>query len=153
MYPTVLLLHSWLRWAVVLLGLIATVRAIAGAMSGRSWLRADERLNRIFVGVLDLQMLVGLVLYFLLSPISKAALSDFGAAMSQPAMRYWAVEHWVGMVVGIALAHVGVARARRTADGAIRHRVVATFFVLAMIAILASVPWPGMPNARPLIRW
>src|SRR5688572_33169251 len=101
MYPTVLLLHSWLRWAVVLLGLVATLRAIGGAMGGRSWRPVDEKLNRIFVGVLDLQMLVGLVLYFLLSPITKAALSDFGAAMGQSATRYWAVEHWIGMVVGI----------------------------------------------------
>jgi hypothetical protein len=153
MYPTVLLLHSWLRWAVVLLGLVATLRAIGGAMGGRPWRPVDEKVNRIFVGVLDLQTLVGLVLYFLLSPISKAALSDFGAAMGQSATRYWAIEHWIGMVVGLVLAHVGVARARRSADGPIRHRVIATFFVLAMIAILASIPWPGMPNARPLIRW
>jgi len=153
MYPTVLLLHSWLRWAVILLGLVATLRAISGAMSGRSWLSADAKISRIFVGVLDLQFLVGLVLYFLLSPISKAALSDFGAAMAEPAIRFWAVEHWVGMLVGTALAHVGVARAQRTQDGALKHRRIAVFFVLALIAILASVPWPGTANARPLIRW
>jgi len=153
MYPTVLLLHSWLRWAVLLLGLAATIRAIAGAAGGRTWQPLDQRLTRMFVGVLDLQMLVGLALYFLLSPITKAALADFGGAMGQSGMRYWAVEHWVGMVIGIALAHVGVARARRMADGAIKHRVIATFFVLAMIAILASIPWPGTPNGRPFIRW
>ena len=153
MYPTVLLLHSWLRWAVILLGLVATLRAISGAMSGRTWLAADARISRIFVGLLDLQLLVGLVLYFALSPITKAALSDFGGAMSQPTMRFWSVEHVFGMVVGIALAHVGVARARRTPDGALKHRRIATFFVLALIAILASVPWPGTPNARPFIRW
>ena len=153
MYPTVLLLHSWLRWAVVLLGLVATLRAIAGAMGGRTWLRSDERLNRIFVGVLDLQMLVGLVLYFVLSPISKAALSDFGSAMSEPAMRYWAVEHLFGMVVGLAFAHAGQARVRKTADAVAKHRVAAVFFILALLAIAVSIPWPGTPNARPLLRW
>jgi hypothetical protein len=153
MYPNVLLLHSWIRWAVILLGLVATLRAISGAMSGRSWLPADARLSRIFVGVLDLQMLVGLVLYFALSPITKAALSDFGGAMGERTMRFWAVEHVFGMLAGVALAHVGVARASRTQDGALKHRRIATFFVLALIAILASVPWPGSPHGRPLIRW
>jgi hypothetical protein len=153
MYPTVLLLHSWLRWAVILVGLVATVRAIAGAVGGRTWQPLDQRLAQMFVGLLDLQMLVGLLLYFVLSPITTAALSDFGGAMGDSGMRFWAVEHWVGMVIGIALAHVGVARARRMADGAIKHRVIATFFVLAMLAILASIPWPGRVYARPLIRW
>jgi len=142
-----------MRWAVILIGLAATLRAIAGAVGGRSWLAMDQRLTRIFVGLLDLQMLLGLALYFLFSPITKAALSDFSGAMGEPAMRFWAVEHWVGMVIGIALAHVGVARAKRMADGAIKHRVIATFFVLALIAILASIPWPGRVYARPLIRW
>jgi hypothetical protein len=152
MYPTVLLLHSWLRWAVILLGLVAVIRAIGGAMGRRPWLPVDARVSRIFVSLLDLQMLLGLVLYFLFSPVTKAALSDFGGAMAVPAMRFWAVEHVFGMIVGIALAHVGVARARR-ADGPAKHRIIAVFFVLAIIAILASVPWPGTPNARPLIRW
>jgi hypothetical protein len=57
------------------------------------------------------------------------------------------------VVIGIALVHVGIARARRATDGPQKHRTLAIFFTLAMIAILASVPWPGTPNARPLIRW
>jgi hypothetical protein len=102
---------------------------------------------------LDLQMLLGLVLYFFLSPITTAALSDFMGAMKVPAMRFWAVEHWFGMVIGIALVHAGIARAKRATDSRQRHRTLAIFFTLAMVAILASVPWPGTPNARPLIRW
>jgi hypothetical protein len=27
------------------------------------------------------------------------------------------------------------------------------FIVLALVAILASIPWPGTPHARPLLRW
>ena len=153
MYPTFLLLHSWLRWAVILLGLVAVIRAIAGAAGKRPWMAADDRISRLFMHMLDLQMLIGLVLYFLLSPITKAAMSDFGGAMKVSAVRFWAIEHWLGMVVGIALVHIGIARSRRVSDGPRRHRILAIFFVLAMIAILASVPWPGMPNSRPLVRW
>ena len=67
-------------------------------------------------------------------------------------MRFWAVEHVFGMLVGIALAHVGVARARLRRRPP-KHRIVAIFFGLALLAILVSIPWPGTPNARPLIRW
>ena len=153
MYPSFLLLHSWLRWAVILLGLVAAIRAIAGASARRPWLAVDDRISKLFMHALDLQMLLGLALYFFLSPITTAALSDFMGAMKVPAMRFWAVEHGFGMIIGIALVHAGIARARRATDGPRKHRILAIFFVLALIAILASVPWPGTPNARPLIRW
>jgi hypothetical protein len=153
MYATLLSLHSWLRWAVILLGLVATIRAITGALSSRPWAPADDRASKLFMHTLDLQMLLGVILYFFLSPITTAALSDFMGAMKAPGMRFWAVEHWFGMIVGIALVHVGISRVKRTTDAARKHRTLAIFFVLAMIAILAAIPWPGREYGRPLIRW
>jgi hypothetical protein len=94
-----------------------------------------------------------LVLYFLLSPTTKAALSDFGGAMASSGLRFWAVEHVFGMVVGVILAHRGRSRARALTDPVARHRVTAIFFGLALVAIAASIPWPGTPNGRVLFRW
>ena len=56
------------------------------------------------------------------------------------------------MIIGIALAHIGRARARK-ADSFRRHKVAAIFFGLALVVMLASIPWPGTPNGRPLVRW
>jgi len=152
MYTTVLALHSWLRWAVVLIGLIAIVRALAAGAGRRPWLPLDDRLGLFFIIVLDVQLLLGLVLYFVLSPITQAALADFGSVMQVSSMRYWAVEHVFGMVVGVFLAHRGRARVKAASDPTRKHRVAAVFLILAMVAILASIPWPGMPNGRPLFR-
>lgn len=152
MYSATLLVHSWLRWAVVLTGLIAFVAAASSASSRRVWQPADDRTGFWFIMMLDLQVLIGLILYFFLSPFTTAALHHFGAAMKNSGERYWAVEHGFGMLIGLALAHIGRVRARK-ADSLRRHRVAAIFFGLALIAILASIPWPGMPNGRPLLRW
>ena len=97
--------------------------------------------------------MIGLVLYFALSPVTTAALSDFGGAMKVSALRFWAVEHTFGMLVAIALAHAGRSKTRKLTDAAARHRVAAICYGLALVAILVSIPWPGLPNARPLIRW
>ena len=153
MYATFLLLHSWLRWAVILLGLVATIRAIMGVSMRRPWVAMDDRISKLFMHSLDLQMLLGLVLYFFLSPITRAAMSDFGGAMGDSVARYWAIEHWLGMIVGIALVHVGIGRAKRSTDASRKHRTLAIFFVLAMLVILASIPWPGRLYGRPLISW
>jgi hypothetical protein len=116
-------------------------------------LPGDERFGRMFVGLLDLQMLLGLLLYFVFSPLSKAAMGDFAGAMKDPVMRFWGVEHWFGMVIGIALAHVGLSKARKAATDALRHRRIAVFFLLALIAILAALPWPFRLYGRPFFRW
>ena len=153
MYNFFLDAHSWLRWAVVIAGLLAVGRAIAGAAGGRSWSRTDERAGFWFVTLLDLQMVLGLVLYFVLSPITRTALQDFGAAMKSSGLRFWGVEHLFGMIVGVVLVHLGRARTRKLSDSPARHRVAAVSYTLGLLAILASIPWPGMPNGRPLIRF
>jgi hypothetical protein len=153
MYNATLVAHSWLRWAVILAGLLAIGRAVLGASRRGEWTRADERAGMWFVTLLDLQLLVGLVLYFALSPITRAAIEDFGAAMKSSGLRFWAVEHLFGMTVGLALVHIGRVRTRRLTDPAARHKVALISYTLGLLAILISLPWPGMPNGRPLIRY
>ena len=152
MYNSALAVHSWLRWVVLLMGLLAIARAVAGRTSGRAWSGADDRTALFFTTSLDIQMLLGLVLYFALSPITGEGMRDMGAAMSNAGLRFWTIEHPFGMAIGLALAHVGRARIRRTADAAGRHRVALIFFTLAMVAILVSTPWPGRAFGRPLVR-
>jgi hypothetical protein len=152
-YSIALTAHSWLRWAVIIAGLIAIIRAVAGAFARRSWTAADDRAGFWFTQALDLQMLLGLLLYFALSPFTRAAMQDFGRAMSESGLRFFAAEHPLGMIVAIVLAHVGRARTRKIVDPVAKHRVAAICFVLALVAILISTPWPGMLNGRPMLRF
>jgi hypothetical protein len=150
MYTAVLLVHSWLRWAVLIAGLMAFLRAATAGR--RPWVPADDRSTRWFTIVLDIQVLLGLLLYFVLSPFTREALGDVGAAMKNSGLRFWAVEHTFGMIIGVALAHVGAVKVRKAPSYG-KHRVAMIFFGLALLAILASIPWPGMPAGRPLFRW
>ena len=153
MYNAALALHSWLRWVILLLGLLAIARAISGRSSGRPWTRADERAGMLFTSALDLQMLIGLILYFALSPITGEGIRHIGTAMGNAGLRFWTVEHPFGMLIGLILAHIGRARVRKISDAARRHRTVLIFFTLALIVILVSIPWPGRPIVgRPLLR-
>jgi hypothetical protein len=138
---------------VLIAGLLAAARGLNGWRGRRPWTLADERAGFWFILTLDLQFLLGLLLYAVLSPLTWAAFSDFGAAMKDNVLRFWAVEHIFGMVLAVALAHIGRSRVHKTGDDTRRHRLVAIFFTLALIAILASIPWPTLAHGRPLIRW
>lgn len=151
MYPLMLSLHSWLRWAILILGVIAIVRAIGGR-GGRPWTSSDDNIGKWYNISLDVQFLIGLLLYVWLSPITQVAFADFGGAMRNAGLRFFAVEHLVGMVIAIALAHVGRARIRKASGDARRHQQAALFYGLSLIILLASIPWPGMPAGRPLFR-
>ncbi len=70
---------------------------------------------------LDVQMLLGLLLYVFLSPFTRDALNDFGAAMRTPSLRYWAVEHVTLMVGALVVAHVGNVLVRRASTDPSRH--------------------------------
>jgi hypothetical protein len=152
LYAVFLTIHSWLRWIVLLAGVVAFVRSAIGASRRSPWTSADDRTGFLFSVLLDVQVLIGLVLYIFLSPFTHAAFRDLGQAMGNSGLRFWAVEHIVGMIVAIGFVHIGRSRARK-ADSLRRHRVVAIFFGLALVAIAASIPWPGMPAGRPLVRW
>src|SRR6476661_7886973 len=97
-----LILHSLLRWVVLLTGIAAAARGFMGG-KGKSWTAADSRSGLLFITVLDLQLLLGLLLYIFLSPTVRTAFLNFGAAMKDPMLRFFAVEDVVGMVIAIAL--------------------------------------------------
>src|SRR5512147_3277933 len=122
MYAAFLLIHSMLRWVVLALALVAIARAIGGVSGRRDWLKADQSIGAWFTGSLDLQLLLGLVLYIFLSPFTREAFGDFGAAMRNPPLRFFAVEHLIGMIVAVALAHIGRARTKKASEPAQRHK-------------------------------
>ncbi len=151
MYTTTLTLHSWLRWAALLAGVAATLAALTDRGTATSSARAD-RSALVLMVALDLQMLLGLLLYLVLSPFTKIALQDFGAAMHNPLLRFWAVEHASMMFLAVILAHVGRVLARTASTPAARRTRRLVFVGLATVAMFAAIPWPGMANGRPLIR-
>jgi hypothetical protein len=152
MYSAVLFLHSYVRWAVIVLGLIAWIRAVAGRSTMATTPGRDDVYNRGFLIVLNAQVALGLLLYLALSPLTHAAFRDIGAAMGDTLLRFFTVEHPFGMIAALVLAQIGRARGRRatTAAGARRQTII--FFGLALVLILASIPWPFVAAGRPYFR-
>ncbi|MBN2387430.1 MAG: hypothetical protein JXB85_10445 [Anaerolineales bacterium] len=150
MYPFLLLLHAYIRWAVVILALVVTVKASIGWLARRPWVRFDDRLGLFYTMALDIQLLLGVILYFI-SPLTWVALNDFGAAMSDPILRFFAVEHWLLMIVVVVLAHLGRGRARKIVDDTKKHRTAAIFYSLSVLLALVAIPWP-FTHGRPWLR-
>ena len=141
--------HSLLRWVVILAALWALLRMWSGVAFGSPWTPQDRKSGLIFSSILNVQFLIGLVLYFV-SPITQAAMENFGAAMKDGALRFYAVEHVVGMLLAVILAQVGYSISKRAATDRGKFLRGAICYTIATLLILASIPWPFMKYGRPL---
>ena len=146
MYTIVLIIHNWVRW-------VALVSAIGAAFAAlRKNDGAAERWGLIAMSTLDLQMLLGLLLYLALSPNMAAIMSNFGGAMKDPVARFWAVEHISSMFLAVIVAHVGRVLARKATSPDARRKRILIGFSIAALLMIVGMPWPGRPGGRPLVR-
>ncbi|MCE9672824.1 hypothetical protein LY474_33965 [Myxococcus stipitatus] len=152
LYPTVLWLHSWLRWGVVLLGLAALGGALVGWGRGRGWTGTDRRLQVACVSAFDLQMLLGLLLYFGLSPFTPVATGSLRAAMGVATLRFFGIEHPTVMLLAVVAVHGASALSQRASTPEGRHRVWALGLLVAMGLVAVGIPWAGLSHGRPLFR-
>jgi len=149
-YGFVLAAHSTLRWLILAAGIVATVRTWSGRFGRRSRTRTDSLAARVFVTGMDIQLVVGVLLYGVFSPVVAAAMSRTAIAMQNRGLRFWMVEHPLAMIVAVALAHVGWLKAKRT-TGPDAHRQASLYFTLAVLIVLASIPWPFFSYGRALL--
>lgn len=152
LYVVVLFIHSWLRYVVLGLGLWVLAIGARGRGANAAWTKPHDRAHVFFLAALDTQLVLGLLLYFVLSPITAAAFADFGAAMKDPPLRYFGVEHIATMLLAIIVAHVGRIRAKRK-EGSARYRTTFITQLVWLLLTLAAIPWPGLDIGRPLFRF
>ncbi|KXK51640.1 MAG: hypothetical protein IPM61_07520 [Chlorobi bacterium] len=152
MYNTLLVLHSLLRWVFV--------ASLGGALGMTYWglLRRKEfgKGNRwgliIAASAGHLQLLVGMILYFY-SPFVEYFWTDPAVRDSSVQFLFFAIIHVVGMMLGMMLMGIGTALSKQPTSHHQKFRVVAIYWTLALLLILAVVPWPFSPLAqRPLWR-
>ena len=141
MYSVLLILHSVLRWLVLIAAVAAVVRSWSGWMGGRAWTDADRGVGKLFTISMDAQLVLGLLLYFVVSPLTRAAMQDMGAAMAVRETRFFAVEHLGIMLVAVIAVHVTSVLARRGSTDASRFRRAAIGYTMSLLLVLAGIPW------------
>jgi hypothetical protein len=136
-----LIIHSILRWAVLLFGVLAVLGAIGAVASKRPYRSGDNKLSLFFMICCDIQLLLGLVLYFTGMWFEKVK-SGMGAVMKDPAERFFAVEHALMMIIAWLLVHVGRSMVKRADTDAQKHKRTLIYFGIALLIILLMIPWP-----------
>lgn len=141
MYQGLVHLHNVLRW-VILIGLLINLLRHVTAMS-KPFAAADKKMGLLLMIAAHLTLLLGLGQYFLGDFGAKLfAANGVGVVMKNAALRFWAVEHVTGMLIGILLITFANGISRKKWSDIKKHRTAFTYYLLALVIILAVVPWP-----------
>lgn len=141
MYTGLLYTHNMFRWLALIALILTIVFAFSGWLRRSDWKKRDNFSGLLLTIFMDIQFLVGIILYAFVSPITKAAFSDFGAAMKNADLRFYAVEHILMMVIALILVHIGRSKSKKATVPWKKHRTAALFYSLGLILVLAAIPW------------
>ena len=125
-------LHGLWRWVLLIVALVTTVKALLGWLSKQSWDKADNQLGMAYTMILDLQFLLGLLLW-LVGPINLGLLAQ--GAMSNAYPRFILVEHPLMILIALVLAHVGRALTRKGTEPPKQHRTAFIFYGLSLLFV------------------
>jgi hypothetical protein len=145
-------LHNFLRWFVIIFALWTIVKTMGGLGGNKPFTKAEKRPAMLLMIICDTQLLLGLMLYFTGTwGLKNIQNQGMGAVMKDSAQRFWAVEHFAGMLLAIILVHIGYASVKKAIPDAAKYKKVFWCTLIAFIVIIATIPWPFREAiARPL---
>jgi hypothetical protein len=157
-YEVLLVAHSFVRWAVLAACLLTAARGFGSVAGGaRGWTARDQGVGRAFVASVDLQVVLGISLYFGVSPLARAARAlwssgGISALWAAPELRFMGLLHPLLALLAAVVAHAAWIAARRSAEPGARHARLAWGAALSALLLLAAVPWPFLGHERPWFR-
>lgn len=141
MYETIQMLHSYLAYVALAILFLAVANAISGLISKRIFtMEKDLRLSLFALILCHIQLLVGLVLYFV-SPSGLSAIQEFGMGGLTSAARLLAVEHPFINILAIVSITVGWSRHKKFVEGDKKFKSIAIFYGIGLLLILSRIPW------------
>lgn len=138
MYNALLVAHSYLRYIILILLIVVIITSLMGMLNRKAYTSSDNKLGLFLFISTHLQLLLGLVLFFV-SPIVQFS----GAAMKDPATRYWLVEHNTAMLIAIVLITLARTTSKKMTDSHAKHKRMFIFNLIALVVIVITISISG----------
>lgn len=127
-------LHNLARWIIIVLLLVTIFQALT-KKSGIA------KTSLYLLIAAHITLLVGLYQWYFSVKVGVKGmlerLGSFSAIMKDSYARFWAVEHFLGMLIAIILITVARGKAKK-----LNYNACLGLYLIALILILVSVPWP-----------
>lgn len=134
-------LHSLLRWVILILLLVAIYKSFIDR--NKVFTPGHKKTGLFLMICADVILLIGLY-QWITGPWGLKSIQNNGMSvvMKNSALRFFAVEHFIGMLIAIILIHIGYTYSKKDITDTMKHKRTLLFYGLALLIILISIPWP-----------
>ncbi|MEJ2114016.1 MAG: hypothetical protein P8X62_10130 [Flavobacteriaceae bacterium] len=146
MYSTVKILHSYWAYLVLLILLLAAFNAIIKFFGKKEYEAKDFRINLFSLIVSHIQLLIGLILYFVSPRLNLFSELGMGEVMKDSINRLYLVEHPLINIIAVALITIGYSKHKKKLTSIPKFRTIALFYTIALVLFLSRIPWDAWPN-------
>jgi hypothetical protein len=145
MYNTVKILHSYWAYFVLLVLVLATFNAFFKYLVKKEFNAKDFRISLFTLIVSHIQLLIGLLLYFV-SDRFELWSELGGKVMSNSLARLYLIEHPLINIIAVALITIGYSKHKKKLTSTPKFKILAIFYSIALVLFLSRIPWDIWPN-------
>jgi hypothetical protein len=135
-------IHSSLRYVILALLIYTAIKAWMGWLGKKEFQPADRKAGAITMGLLHLQLIIGLALYIMKEYFNVFTQFLQNKESVNVQSRFWGLEHISMMIIGIILVTLGHMLSKRALTNEDKYKKLAIFFTLGLLIIFAAIPWP-----------
>lgn len=140
MYNSVLTIHSYWAYITLIILLVAGVNALIKFAGNKPFSDTDLRISLFGLIVSHIQLLVGMVLYFV-SPRFSLWSEMGGEVMKNPLLRLILVEHPFTNIIAIVLITMGWSKHKKETTAKRKFGKIAVFYLIGLVLLLSRIPY------------
>lgn len=141
MYETVLFIHSYWAYLVLLILIVASVNSLVGYFTNKEYGATNFRIALFSLIVSHIQILIGIVLFFTAPYLRAFSEVGMGGVMGDSTLRLYIVEHPLMMIIAVALITIGYSKHKKKLTSKPKFKMLAIFYTLGLIIMLSRIPW------------
>ena len=141
MYSLLKNVHSYWAYFLLLVLILDILNAIAGKIKGKDFESRDLRLSLFGLIFSHIQLLIGLILYFVSPWFKQWSNLGMGGVMKDSQTRLFLVEHPFTNILAIVLITMGWSLHKRQSDPGKKFLRIAVFYGLGLLLLLSRIPW------------
>ncbi|MBU6341752.1 MAG: hypothetical protein KGS48_09685 [Bacteroidetes bacterium] len=132
-------LHSYNRYLILAALVVVLYRSLTGWLGNKPFTKGDNTGSLLLLIFAHTQLLLGLIQYCFTSGRTQVAFANMGAAMKDPWLRYFAVEHITAMLIGIVLIQLGRTFSKKAVNDLDKHKKLAIYTGIAALIIIGTL--------------
>ena len=135
------MLHSGWAYITLIILIFAVVNAVIGLTSKKEFKDKDLRISLFTLIVAHLQLIIGFIAYFVSAQFAYVLDNGMGAAMKEPEIRLFVIEHPLMMILAIVLITMGFSKHKKQNTDKGKFKTVALYYGIALVFVLSRIPW------------